>query len=269
MSRRPIRDALHDAYQAAHNLYLSHQPSVDLYNAYFEWANDTVRKLQTLISGADIDRLILTPRHWALYSVPVASAAPVRDLVKLELERQATAMQDAYKALDFLATRWADLGVFVVVDTSVYCHHPQRLDEADLAADLGIGEEPLHIVIPMVVIDELDRLKDRGNGDAKVNARKTLKVLDQVLSDPGDIGRIREAGPSVLDPGIKRGVITVELLPDPPSHIRLPRSDDEIVDQALALEGLADRRVRVVTYDTGQSTRARLAGLEAVKLLGK
>jgi hypothetical protein len=34
----------------------------------------------------------------------------------------------------------------------------------------------------------------------------------------------------------------------------------------LAIEALADRRVTLLTYDTGQSTRARNAGLQVVKL---
>ncbi len=48
--------------------------------------------------------------------------------------------------------------------------------------------------------------------------------------------------------------------------MRLPINDDEIVDRALAIKPLAGRQVRVLTYDTGQSTRARLAGLQDIKL---
>jgi hypothetical protein len=46
----------------------------------------------------------------------------------------------------------------------------------------------------------------------------------------------------------------------------LPIVDDEIVDRALAIQALADRRVTVLTYDTGQAMRARSAGLQVVKL---
>jgi len=46
----------------------------------------------------------------------------------------------------------------------------------------------------------------------------------------------------------------------------LPINDDEIIDRALAVESLAARGVTLITYDTGQSTRARMAGLQAVKL---
>ena len=48
--------------------------------------------------------------------------------------------------------------------------------------------------------------------------------------------------------------------------MRLPIDDDEIIDRALAIETLADGKVTLLTYDTGQFTRARNAGLQVVKL---
>ena len=57
----------------------------------------------------------------------------------------------------------------------------------------------------------------------------------------------------------------MELLFDPSGHVRLPRADDEIVDRALTVQTLAGRPVRLLTYDTGQSTRARAAGLSVHK----
>jgi hypothetical protein len=66
--------------------------------------------------------------------------------------------------------------------------------------------------------------------------------------------------------GIQRSDATIELVFDPPGHVRLPINDDEITDRALAIGPLADRKVTLLTYDTGQSTRARNAGPEVVKL---
>ncbi|MDF3294266.1 PIN domain-containing protein [Streptomyces silvisoli] len=48
--------------------------------------------------------------------------------------------------------------------------------------------------------------------------------------------------------------------------MRLPINDDEIIDRALAVQTLAAREVLLLTYDTGQSTRARTAGLKVNKL---
>jgi hypothetical protein len=49
----------------------------------------------------------------------------------------------------------------------------------------------------------------------------------------------------------------MELVFDQPRHSRLPVNDDEIVDRVLAFEPLAGRDITLLTYDAGQSARAR------------
>ena len=66
--------------------------------------------------------------------------------------------------------------------------------------------------------------------------------------------------------GLTHSEITIELVYDPPGHARLPINDDEIIDRALAAQALADRKVTLLTYDTGQAMRARNAGLPVMKL---
>lgn len=62
--------------------------------------------------------------------------------------------------------------------------------------------------------------------------------------------------------------MTIELVCDPPGHVRLPINDDEIIDGALVIQSLAGREVTLLTYGTCQSTRARSAGLH-VHLLSR
>lgn len=62
------------------------------------------------------------------------------------------------------------------------------------------------------------------------------------------------------------GNVTLEILFDPSGHVRSPISDDEIVERAVLVQALAGREVTLLTYDTGQSTRARAAGLTVIKL---
>ncbi|GAB2842863.1 hypothetical protein GCM10027074_06700 [Streptomyces deserti] len=42
--------------------------------------------------------------------------------------------------------------------------------------------------------------------------------------------------------GLRRGEVTVQLMFDPPEHVRLPINDDEIVDRALAIKPLSGAR---------------------------
>lgn len=112
-------------------------------------------------------------------------------------------------------------------------------------------------------VDAFER-KDRA---ARWRAGYTLAVFDRIFERSTGPSRLRAADFSALaSNGIPRGEITIEIVFDPPGHVRLPINDDEIVDRTLAIEPLAARQVRLVTYDTGQSTRAGAAGLQAVKL---
>jgi hypothetical protein len=64
--------------------------------------------------------------------------------------------------------------------------------------------------------------------------------------------------PAICLPRVRRAT--------PTSSWPLPINDDEFIDRVLAIQALAGRRVTLLTYDTGQSTRARAAGLRARKL---
>ena len=56
------------------------------------------------------------------------------------------------------------------------------------------------------------------------------------------------------------------MLFDHPGHVRLPINDDEIIDRALSVQPSGGRSVTLLTFDTGQSTRAQHAGLRVHKL---
>ena len=126
---------------------------------------------------------------------------------------------------------------------------------------------PIRVLVPMVVVDELDGLKQSKDRHVRWRAGYTLAVLDRLFAKTTGPARLHAAGafPPAPD-GRMRGEAMMELVFDPPAHVRLPINDDEIVDRALAIEPLADRKVTLLTYDTGQSTRARNAGLQVVKL---
>lgn len=95
-------------------------------------------------------------------------------------------------------------------------------------------------------------------------ARQALAIIDRLFDYSTDL-------PTKVRPRDHTGGgVTVDLVFDPPGHVRLPIADDEIVDraaaiQALAGQALADRTLRFITFDTRQSLRARHAGLRAEK----
>jgi rRNA-processing protein FCF1 len=235
--------------------------------AYLAWVKEAVKLLRNRVSAADLDRLVLTRRYWLLQSMVTDVAAPVDALVATEIDERETAFRETYDALNEQIQRWSRPGRFVVPDTSFYIEHPQKLDIADFAAELGARGDEIHLLVPIVVVDELDGLKKHNRTHTRWRARHTLAVLDRVLADGTGPARLRAADFSALeDGGIPRGEITVEIVFDPPGHARLPINDDEIIDRILAFQPLAGRDVTLLTYDTSQSTRARSEGVPVVKL---
>lgn len=235
---------------------------------YLKWVSDSRRRLRSSMGVADIDQVVITPRFGAVMALQPAHAgsmlweAALRASITEEIEEVERQLQAAVSSLKQWARRLETrTGHFVVADSSVYCHHQDRLDVWDVGHDAGVhSSQDVHLVVPMPVLDELDRQKDRGQGGAKTNARTTIQILDGLLPS----GEVRPPDMKGLE--VLRGSLTVDLWPDPHSHQRLPIADDEIIARAAAFQALAGRKVTLLTGDVGMSIRARLAGLKPVRL---
>jgi hypothetical protein len=240
---------------------------VDRYNAYMRWAHESVRMLRGQVTQASLDQLVLTRTYWALQSQATSVVGPVIELVDVELTDRVSVLDDAVTAMTEQVARWSRPGIFVVADSSFYIHHRQKVEDLDLRDELGAQADPVHLLVPLLVVDELDNLKQSKDRHSRWRARNTLAVLDKVLRDPHSVGILRPSGQAAADDGgVPRGKITMEFVFDPPAHVRLPINDDEIIDRAVAIQIIANQSVTMITYDTGQSTRARAAGLTVVKL---
>lgn len=135
-----------------------------------------------------------------------------------------------------------------VLDTSVLLHRPQSL----------FSFETHMVVIPIVVLDELDQFK-RGSREINRNARHVIKFID----------RLREKGP--IDQGVKLregGRLVIELI-DRNDVDLLPagfeaNNDNRILAAALSLKKNHPRkRVIVVSKDINMRVKADAVGLEA------
>lgn len=271
--RDNLLSALRNARQDASNLQgvgpkSAHTRLLD----YLDWVSDTARLLHGQVSDRDLERLILTRRYEQLFSA-VGTLANLLDervlngLVALELGQRVDAFNEAITAIETQVQRWQPYGNFVVPDTSFFIQHEQKLEKVEFGPVLNVWQSPVNLLVPIVVVDELDALKESRDRRVRWRAGYTLAVLDRLFDKTSGRARLRAAPSIAPAPGKQSSSeITVELLFDPPGHQRLPIADDEIVDRALTIEPLASRRVTLLTYDTGQSMRARAAGLQAVKL---
>ena len=241
--------------------------------AYLEWASNAMTKLVRLLRPSDIDRLVLTKHYEMLVGLSGMQPSNLRaqhldKLIVFELEQRETAFDEVVQTLAGQLYRWSFSDYFIVADSSFYIHHPENLEASDLADLVGFHDGPIHLIFPMVVVDELDSLKQSKASHTRGRASYTLAVLDRLLQGNDTVYRLREADPETQrHSGVRCGEVNVDIFLDPPGHVRLPINDDEIVDRALAIKPLVGRQVTLLTYDTGQATRGRQAGLNVIKLV--
>lgn len=271
--RRAIREALSNARNQAENLrhggLLTGFPRLV---QYLDWATETAGTLRQYISDADVSRLILTSRYQTLLaSCGTLTGGPQERLVNIlvnhETAERVQAFEEAIDALNARISHWTGLEQFVVADSSFYIQNPQPLADADLHAILGLSSgDHIRLLFPIAVVDELDGLKEASKSRSRWRAAHTLGRLDEIL-DGRTCGIMRYAQLSRQGPSY--GEVSLEIVLDPPGHVRLPIADDEIIDRAVAIQALAARPVRLLTCDTGQHTRGRAAGLQVTKVPAK
>ncbi|WP_329351891.1 PIN domain-containing protein [Streptomyces sp. NBC_01261] len=141
-------------------------------------------------------------------------------------------------------------GRTVVLDTNDLLHF-SRYDKIPWTNLYGKGAV---VVIPHVVVDEIDKKSYATSDTIRKRARGVFALLEQTLAEQYD-------GHAVA------GGARVEVLLDEPGHVRLPNNDDEIVARACQLkQAIAPTPVTVLTGDNGMRARALAWGLEAGKL---
>ena len=236
--------------------------------SYLDWANENARVLRNQVRPTDIDRLIFTPRFWRLADFGDRRDRFTLDLLSAELAERGEVWERAWAALKAEIDRWSSDAYPIVVDTSVFIHHPDKIRDIAYAELLGVGFEEVRLVVPRVVVDELDRLKESGNQQSRWRAAHTLGVLDELLLRPRARVTIREADnfSAVVDGGgTPHDKVTIEVLFDDAHHVRLQDNDDEIIDRALALQAYSRMPVRLLTMDTSMALRARMLDLRVLK----
>jgi len=226
--------------------------------AYVQWATTTEGRLRTILSTGDAAAFFDGPRHRDICTM--TAGGQLLPMINAEVNAYSDRLRTLVDELDLTRRLFGGAGTCLVPDTSFYIEHGQKIEDIDFH-DLAQWSGPVKVLIPMIVVDELDGLKQRGaSPKAKWRASYSVAVIDRVVDDPPRPGLL--TAKKHMPP---RGEVTFQIVFDPPGHQRMPINDDEIVARCLACQPFADN-LTVITYDTGQSTRARAAGLKVNKL---
>ena len=252
--RDDVLTTLREIASTAQSASNTHGPAYDRLTAYLEWATNSVRMLEHRVSAADIDNLVLTRGYERLLSVAgtltgldVGTQRVLNGLLNLEIQQRISAIEKATADLRAQIQRWSGLAAFVVPDTTVYLEHDEKLENIDFHS--VVADWPDHavrVVVPVVVLDELDGQKRSGDALKRWRAGYTLAVMEKAFASQPVPGMLR---PPV---GRTRGAVILDVLFDPPGHTRLPINDDEIIDRALAAQALAGTVVTLLTFDTAR-----------------
>ncbi len=142
-----------------------------------------------------------------------------------------------------------------VIDTNVLIHDPNSL----------LNFEEHRVVIPMTVLEELDKLKS-GKSHTAADCRAAIRQIDKVLGS---------ATPQQVEEGIPiprggdnapQGTLTVLMAEQNKASAPLPSdlNDNRIINDVVAMKSqFPDRRYILVTKDINMRLKARACGIES------
>jgi hypothetical protein len=221
---------------------------------YINWVFGMARMFRGQIARSDLDLLFLTPTFYRILEGHGTGTMAMQNLLEAEIaEREMTTHEAALALQEQIRTWRAEAsGVLAVVDTSVFLSHPQWtasqipervIESIPWAAELHLGFEDLQLVLPAVVIKELDRLKESSNQQVRYRARVTLAVIDRLLPDPEGVVLIRAKDTDwdaiTANGGMPGGEVRLRVLYDDPIHRPLLDADAELIDRAVAVQAPA------------------------------
>lgn len=233
------------------------------HGAMDRWYQREIGWIETYLRGAlavpDIAAELRNDRYWHVIGMierddPDERASLTGSFEPLCLY-QAAWLRQLREQLEALVRFDPDDELLVVPDTNVFAHCGTVYD---IDWSSYAGATAVHLVVPHVVIDELDDLKRTARDkDVRLRVRFAINALKKALSgtEPGSAAIVRDG-------------LTVAVLPDPPGHQRLPSNDEEICDRAHMLQQFAyfPSHVLLASNDMGMHVRAHAFGLDVIEI---
>jgi len=220
--------------------------------AYERWTATAQKQLRAIFrDGPVVDRL-RADKYWLI--VGSVASARTASMLHTELGELRSFFADVANELRTLKARFSQTPRWVL-DTNDLLHY-YRLDSIPWASIYGKGA---HIMLPHVVIDEIDSKSYSAGQSIQKRARGVYRMLERLLEQAGENGR------TILKDGT-----VFEILADDPDEPRLPNNDDEIVARAVELQqAVHPGQVTVITRDIGMRARALAQGLKVGKIPDK
>jgi rRNA-processing protein FCF1 len=224
----------------------------DAWRTYVTWAATCERQLRNLFADPGAIEGLHTQRYWHLWTPGVHWAS----LIDAEIDVQVPRLNALASSLRAYLPLRERPGHLAVVDTNVLLHY-QRIDKVNWG-DV-VKDRPVRLVVPHIVLDELDDKRYLGSDKIRERARSAIAPFDELRDHLEGQGYAK----------LPVGGATVEYLIDEQGHTRRDNPDEEVLDRARFLQQLTGRTVTVITADRGMRARAvasrlRVAGMPDV-----
>jgi hypothetical protein len=200
-----------DSWPMVQNSYLQLVETIE--NALRSWFDDDEGAAQGLYG-----------EHYKLIRDMTASTPRPSPLINDEAARQVRALETLKGKVTALEALRSREGQIAVLDTNVLMHY-QRPDEIAWAEVLGVHQ--VRIILPVIVIDELDNKKYTGSDRMSRRASLAFAALRQHSAS------LRPGSAATLPDGT-----TLEVFLDEPGQVRMANPDEEL--RACCCSGPSD-----------------------------
>lgn len=217
---------------------------------YLDWAEGCEEHLPFLTHDLETLTIFDTPRWRMIREMTIADQRPW-PLIAAELKLQVSILESMLGDLEArLGRAGSGDGDVVVLDTNVLLHY-QPVAELPWASIAG--RQPLRLVLPLRVIEELDEKKYSRRDDLAARARRILPTLRAHVGEAG-------AGAPLADG------VTLEVWIDPDRRVRPADADEEILAVCLELAQFGPAPASIATGDTAMQLRAETLGISTIEM---
>jgi len=224
----------------------------DQRDAYLTWAEKAESHLRHFFLATEPWGELLTVRHWELYQLTNGTPhaySLIRNEATWQSERLrglADRLRDAQQPFELPVGH-----VAIVPDTNVFAHYRMfdQIPWRELTRAASV-----RLVVALLVLDELDELSYLSR-TAGQRAKEVLRALAKLHSEA------RPETPIAIQQGV-----TLQVLPDPPGHVRQANNDEELLIRTEYVAAVVGNRVSLATGDYGMQVRAGARGLACLRL---
>jgi rRNA-processing protein FCF1 len=229
---------------------------LDRLNAWRDWSARAPALARTQLSDKSVQEAVLGTRYAMLQTLsPSDYGSSLSSLIDTELQVRLDHLSEALNEVEAFAASWGSGRIAVLLDTNVLLAAGPRVAKIEWDSVLNSTYSSAAFAIPIQVVEELDRLKDRGSNETRTNARFALKWIDE-LDLHGDYPRPF---------GTKAPNTTIRVWVDENDRVPLAEVDRDIIDRAQQLAPFTKRTV-IASMDRSMVLRARTYGLTAALL---